>query len=627
MQGLDGRRYPQPKRRTRLIPSTKMGEIFYISVSTGLVGGALVYLALYGGDARILITPGFGFAIAAGMGLAVGFGYYLLFKLMLRAFIQPFLQQTRSLVTRPVAPLPPPWASNELDRLGELLTEALATLERLDRFSTIAREIVATLDSPRVLNQVVSTAVGSLPADEGILFLLDPETGRYTASASYPLLHPEIARMTFTIEEIVPGWMGTGQHQCCIIAAVQHNPRLHPIFCQMGIQSMVSAPLAAGDRVIGLLSLFNHVESHAFDENDLRLACTYADLAAVAIDKARRYQEAHHERSKLAAILCESSDAVIVLDEATQVRLINPAAEHFLQMQAGQVIGLPLSALGVADLMTAFEATEVTLAPVLREVAAPGEKTLYASVSPIREVGWVIVMQDITLLKKLDQLRTDWVAAVSHDMKSPLTAMQMALGLLDKIGPLNETQREIINKAERGLSHLRSLVTNVLDSARLEAGMALRTAPVNLAEVITKAVAEVELLTVEKKQDLSCDYPSDLPAVCGDAPLLTRALVNLLDNAIKYSPFDSQISVRAWSQNGTVKVQVRDAGYGIPAEVLPHLFDRFYREPSHEQEIAGTGLGLNIVKRIVESHHGQIHVESTPGQGSTFTITLAPYLK
>ena len=604
-----------------------MGGLFYISTSAGLVIGALVYLALYGGGAHIITNPGFGFPLAVGMGLLVGFGYYLLFKLTLRAFTRPFLQQARSLVTRPIAPLPPPWAGNELDRLGELLTEALATLERLDRFSTIAKEIVATLDSPRVLKQIVSTAVGSLPADEGILFLLDPETGRYIVSASYPLLHPETERMTFTIEEITPGWIDTGQHQRCIIAAVQHDSRLHPLFRQMGIQSMVSAPLAAGDRVIGLLSLFNHVESHAFDENDLRLACTYADLAAVAIDKAQRYQEAHHERSKLAAILCESFDAVIVLDKAAQVMLINPAAEHFLQVRAGQVIGLPISALGVAGLMAAFEATEVTLAPVLREVAVPGEKTLYASVSPIREVGWVIVMQDITLLKKLDQLHTDWVAAVSHDMKSPLTAMQMALGLLDKTGPLNEAQRELIKKAERGLLQLRSLVTNVLDSARLEAGLALRITPVNLAEVIAKALAEVELLTVDKQQDLNSDYPSDLPMICGDATLLTRALVNLLDNAIKYSPPDSQISVRAWSQNETIKVQIQDAGYGIPAEALPHLFDRFYREPSREQEIAGTGLGLNIVKRIVESHHGQIHVASTPGQGSTFTITLAPRTK
>ena len=773
--------------------ATKMWRIFYAALGFGVLTGVLLYGLFYFGSDATLAYPGLGLLAAAVAGVAVGFGYYLFFKFTLRAFTRPFLQKAQVLVTRPIAPLRPPWSSNELDKLEEILNEALATLDRLDRFSEIAKEIVGALDQQRTLGRIVGTAVETLPADSGLVFLLDEKSGRYTVRISYllPALDGQEDQVSFAAGEGVPGWVAT-EGDALLIAEAQQDERVHPLLRQAGVQALLSAPLSVGGRTIGVLNLFNRERSDAFDENDLRLACVYADLAAVALANARLfdlsqaqaaqaeslnqiaravnanldletilgvvaeevarlapyvrlslalplehdpdhlrvrplvgrlrselpdfrptpiegsgvgwafvhkqpfvapdldqeqrfpldaalrqagvrsyvclplvqagqpvgvlnlgsdqpraygdhnlpllqrigeqlavalhnaqlYKEAEDERRKLAAILNDTDDMVIVLDEAERVLLLNPATEHCLHVLADEVAGQPLPTLGVDDLETALAAARNAQAPVVREIAIPGGRTLYASVSPVQDVGWVLVMQDITPLKELDQLRTEWVAAVSHDLKNPITTVQMAAMLLDKAGPLNEKQRELLDRLEHGSKQLRSLVTDVLDLARLEAGPVLKMRAVAPDDVVARALTEVEALAADKGVALSVELPPHLPPVRGDAALLTRVVVNLLSNGIKYTPAGGEVQVRARPQDGALLFEVRDTGYGIPAEALPYLFDRFYRVPDHEVEIEGSGLGLSIVKSIVEKHGGRVWVESQVGQGSTFAFTV-----
>jgi signal transduction histidine kinase len=190
---------------------------------------------------------------------------------------------------------------------------------------------------------------------------------------------------------------------------------------------------------------------------------------------------------------------------------------------------------------------------------------------------------------------------------------------------LTDEQQELLARTLNSVERLRSLVIDVLDLARLEAGPALRVGKVDLGEVIGQAVHEIEPLTREKEQILVSDAPPDLPYALGDAALLTRALANLLSNASKYTPQRWWVTVRAFlarPQDTVIHVEVQDTGRGIPAEALPHLFERFYRVPGSEDHAEGTGLGLSIVQSIVEKHGGHIWVDSTLGEGSTFTFTV-----
>lgn len=606
------------------MPKSKMWFVFYAAIGAGLLLGVVFYILFFSGITHDLAhNTLLGVVVAGALGVLIGFGYYLFFKLTLRAFTWPYLRRAQALVVRPIAPLRPIWSSTELDKLDEILTEALATLERLDLFSSAAKEIVATLDLERTLGHIVGTAAATMPADSGLIFLLDEERGCYTVRASYalPLPDEQVNAISFPAGEGVPGWVVT-EGAPLIIADAQGDERVHSVVRQAGVQSLLSVPLVAGGQPLGVLNLFNCNRRDAFDDNDARLSSIYADLAAVAIENARLFDESVRERSKLAAILRDTTDAVIVLDQTERVLLLNQAAEQCLEMETEKVEGLPVCDLGVNDLVAALEAARAADEPVTREVVAPCGRNLYASVSPVRDVGWVAVMQDITPLKELDQLRTEWVAAVSHDLKNPVTTIQMSAMLLDKAGMLNEKQQELLARMQRGSEQLRSLVTDVLDLARLEAGPALRMGVVDPNDVVAKALAEVETLADDKDLSLSVDLPPDLPTVRGDAALLVRALVNLLSNGVKYTPREGRVAVCAQPQDGMLQFEVSDTGRGIPADALPHLFDRFYRVPGSEQSFEGSGLGLSIVKSVVEKHGGRVWVESEPGQGSTFAFTV-----
>jgi PAS domain S-box-containing protein len=602
------------------MPKTKQWIAFYVAIVVGLVWGAIGYLVFFSTAHEIVHKPLIGVLIAVAFGLAIGFAFYLFFKFALRTFTWPLLRRAQALTTRPIEELPKAWSSSELDKLEEIIDEALATLERLDLFSEIAGEIVATLEPQKTLGRIVATAVETLPATSGLVFLLDEDTRRYTVRARYllPLLDGQADQVSFAVGEGLPGWVAT-HGQPLIIADAQTDERVPPLIQQAGIKSILSAPLSIGGRPIGALNIFNDEEANAFDEHDVYLTKIYADLAAVAIDNARLYQSVEDERHRFAAILSDTTDAIVVLDQAGEVLLFNAAAEGCLGDLA---TGRPIGDLGMDDLVAALEAARSAKGSVIHEITTPDERTLYASVSPVHDVGWVIVMQDITSLKELDKLRTQWVAAVSHDLKNPIAAVQLSAGLMEKAGPLNEMQKEVLEKMQRGGERLRSLVTDVLDLARLEAGPALRLGVVNPIEVIAETISDVEALAADKGLALMTDLPPDLPPVRGDAALLGRVMANLLSNAIKYTPSGGQVTVRAKPQDRMLQIEVTDTGRGIPAESLPHIFDRFYRVPDSEEEIEGTGLGLSIVKSIVEKHGGRVWVESEESKGSTFALTV-----
>jgi two-component system phosphate regulon sensor histidine kinase PhoR len=602
------------------MPRTKQWIVFYIAIGVGMVWGIIGYLVFFSAAHEIVHSPAIGIVIAVAFGLAIGFAFYMFFKLTLRTFTWPFLRRAQALTSRPIAELPKAWSSSELDKLEEIINEALTTLERLDLFSEIAGEIVATLDPQKTLGRIVATAVETLPATSGLIFLLDEQTQRYTVRTHYllPLLDGQTEQISFAAGEGVPGWVVT-QGQPLIISDAQTNERVHSLIRGAGVKSLLSAPLSIGGRPIGALNLFSDEETDAFDEHDVHLTKIYADLAAVAIDNARLYQSVEDERHRFAAILSDTTDAIVVLDQAGQILLFNSAAEDCLgDLAIGQTIGN----LGVDDLVTALNEARSAKDSIIHEVATPGERTLYASISPVHDVGWVIVMQDITTLKELDKLRTQWVAAVSHDLKNPIAAVQLSAGLMEKAGPLNETQKEILAKMQRGSERLRSLVTDVLDLARLEAGPALRLGVVNPVAIIAEAISDIEALAADKGLALMTDLPPNLPPIRGDAALLGQVMANLLSNAIKYTPSGGQVTVRGKPKGDELQIEVIDTGLGIPENSLPHIFDRFYRVPDSEEEVEGTGLGLSIVKSIVEKHGGRILVESKVGQGSTFAFAV-----
>lgn len=385
--------------------------------------------------------------------------------------------------------------------------------------------------------------------------------------------------------------------------------------------SWLGVPLIATDKVVGVMAIQSFEQEYLYGEEDLTLFATIAAQAAVAIERARLYSETERERGKLAAVLAGATDAVVVSDDAGRVLLLNPAAEQSFGVAAEQAVGHPVAEVFThRALLELFEHNLRGVPPHVAEIPLPDERTLYANISRVPGVGYVAVMQDISALKRLERMKSEFVATVSHDLRAPLATIHGYAELLERV--VEAEQRELAQRIRVISEQMAELVGDLLDLGRIEAGVEMARVPCSLECLLRDSVEGMALAAKGRQVDLSL-ATVPLPAVLGDPAYLRRAIDNLLGNALKYTPAGGWVKVRGGTDQGRVIVEVQDSGIGIPREALPRLFSKFFRVKSPDTEgIPGTGLGLAIVKSIIEMHGGQVWVESELGRGSTFGFAL-----
>jgi len=232
-------------------------------------------------------------------------------------------------------------------------------------------------------------------------------------------------------------------------------------------------------------------------------------------------------------------------------------------------------------------------------------------------------MHDITPYKETDKLKNELLATTSHDLKNPLSTILGYVDLVQMTNPLNAQGQTYIQRIQGAVLHMRHLIDDLLDMARIESGITLHYSQVHLASLIEAVASPFMPLLREKSMALTIDIPPDLPPIPADEGRLTQILANLLSNAVKYTPAQGSVRVHADVRNGMVRIAIGDDGLGISPEDQAHVFQRFFRVRTPETEaVEGTGLGLSIVKSLVEAHGGQVGLESRLGEGSTFTVML-----
>jgi two-component system, OmpR family, phosphate regulon sensor histidine kinase PhoR len=241
----------------------------------------------------------------------------------------------------------------------------------------------------------------------------------------------------------------------------------------------------------------------------------------------------------------------------------------------------------------------------------------------VKDIGYTILLHDVTPFKELDKLKSELVSSVSHDLKNPLAVMKGYVDLIDMTQELNDKGDRYVDNITQSIDGMRELIDNILDLAKIDSGVVLQLESLDLTRLIVEVEDENLLRAKEKGVVFVNQFDAQLPKVEADYVRVKQILNNLISNAVKYTLEASEVTVTAKLEGELIRVVVQDHGIGIHPEELPTIWDRFVRVRNEKtKNIDGTGLGLSIVKSLVEVHHGEVGVISREGQGSTFEFTL-----
>jgi two-component system phosphate regulon sensor histidine kinase PhoR len=342
---------------------------------------------------------------------------------------------------------------------------------------------------------------------------------------------------------------------------------------------------------------------------------------------------ASQERSRLIAALNSSIDAVMAVDAEGRIIFANEAAEQLFSGSQQGLLGSPFGwIMSDEQVAEALRASRENGSRETRLVDRPNHRHLQVIIAPIVGGGeWttLVVSHDLTDVRRAEQVRRDFVANVSHELRTPLASIKSVIETLQS-GALDDAaaSQDFLSRADAEVDRLVQIVEELLELSRVESGrVPLARQPVKMGEVLAVAVERLRPQAEKEGLTLTLEVSPDLPFVIGDAERLERATINLLHNAIKFTPGGGSIRVSAHREDGAVTVNVNDTGVGIAPEDLPRIFERFYKADRARTRAAarpggGTGLGLAVVKHTVEAHGGTVSVQSEPGRGSTFSFSI-----
>ncbi|MGE5602753.1 MAG: sensor histidine kinase, partial [Nitrososphaerales archaeon] len=381
-----------------------------------------------------------------------------------------------------------------------------------------------------------------------------------------------------------------------------------------------------------------------------QLLTSFAYFAATALENARLYQDAYEKRRELEAVLAGIGDGVVVAGTDLSLILMNPVARDILGFEAeppaGQSLHPYLSAPAFADLLAQTLATgqeqirelDLTL-PVRSPAARQGRwqggdvRTYGALASPVlgssgEVTGVVAVLRDVTTQKEVERMKSNFLSVVSHELRTPLHSIKgfVEIILMGKTGPVTELQEDFLKTVRTQTTVLQRMIDDLLEFSRMEAGrIKLNLEEVSLSAIAHGVATKLAPLAEEAGLTLYMDFPDDLPTIDGDRVRLEQVLTNLVENSIKFTPQDGEITIGARRNGDTVRLTIRDTGIGIPPEEQEKVFDRFYQvDRGEKRAYRGTGLGLPISRHIVERHNGTIWIDSDgiAGHGTSFHVEL-----
>jgi PAS domain S-box-containing protein len=541
-------------------------------------------------------------------------------------------------------------------QLASMTEGALAVrIKQVDALRAVIAEITRELDLTTLLHLITERAVELVDAaSSGVVYLLDEATDTLIPRAWYGR-GPWMQDVRIRVGEGFTGMVAQSR-KGLVVNDYQSSPYANPLFVErLGTTAVVAEPLQYRERLIGVILLDNHGVAKPFTSQDHELLALFAAQAAIAIENARLYEDVRNTRDFLQSIAESSADAIVTTDMQGRITYCSPGTVELMGERALEVLGERGAAYyrgGLEEARTLMQRlqTEGRIRNYETAIRAQGGRwvEVSSSLSLLRDaqgavIGTLAIFKDITEHKRAERAlqeakdaaeaanlaKSTFLANMSHELRTPLNAIigysEMLLEEVEDPGAAD--LRSDLQKIRNAGKHLLQLINDVLDLSKIEAGkMALSLETFAIVSLLRDIVTTTQPLAEQRANTLRVRCPDDLGSMHADLPKVRQVLLNLLSNACKFTEHGTITLAAARNMRDGVPwitFRVTDTGIGMSAAQMRYLFQPFVQaDASTTRKYGGTGLGLAISQRFCQMLGGEITVESTVGQGSTFTVKL-----
>ncbi len=522
----------------------------------------------------------------------------------------------------------------DLNFLKRTISDLTEEMDLLSMLQDMGKQLITRFDFDHIVRMCLDMIQEIIDYEACVLYLHREETDSFSVAAmrGFP---EDVGGDDFVLDEKVLEWVlkeGRWAQASVLAAGEEDADRVASVLPLQGIK-----------RTLGFLLMFSNPRTSVFTPANIKLLSFIASQAGVALENQDLYARLSRSKEYIHNILENINNGILTVDMKGRITHLNKNATAMLNLRSADVIGRecreilerPWAEVVEKEkqkaLRDGFTLESLVEHPWGEDLAMP----LGISTSLLRDhqgnrMGVIVVLRnmgtsrELERLRQLDALKSEFVSSVSHELRTPLSIIKSYVeALRDRVPESDhDTRREFLSTVDTETDRLSGLVNDLLDISRIESGrFDLEFRPVSLHEVVAEVIPMME--NRSGKHTIDQRVAPDLPCILGDRDRLIQVFVNLIDNALKFSPDGGTVVVEACERDGRIVCTVSDEGIGIKEEDLDRIFDKFFRgDPSSRREISGTGLGLPIVKHIVESHEGTLSVESDPGRGSTFVFAL-----
>jgi PAS domain S-box-containing protein len=512
--------------------------------------------------------------------------------------------------------------------------------------------INSTRNLDLLLKIIMQSAEKVMQAEASSVFLIDSERNELFFEVATGPKEAEVKKIRLKMGEGIAGWVAyTGES--LLVSDVSKDPRFARRVdeqTQFITRSVICVPLKVRNQTIGVVQVLNKIGGGSFSKTEIKFLEALASQAAIAIENANLYEHLEEraeqlnkdlknanlnlsiEKLRIESIVQSMEDAVLAVNREKKIVMVNRIAERIFSIDGGRAEGRPLEdVVKIADLRDNFTTVLAVKNITKTEVkfTMGNKEHIFAAVfAPIIDekneaAGSVAVFRDITEIKELDKMKSEFLNMVSHELRTPLTPIQAYSELMMVRNVDNEKVKKYADIINRETQRLGALIGDLLDLSRIDAGKGLSLAlePVDMNELMQTVYETFKNASARHKIILTLPEKSEIILV--DKNKIIQVMTNLLSNALKYSPEGGEITIKTWFDDKMFYGSVKDQGLGIAEEDLGRIFDKFYRVESEKvKKIGGTGIGLPIVKYILELHNGNIRVISEFNKGSEFVFNI-----